>query len=242
MVVNEKAPYASVVRIPRKATGVPDACTRCERCALHSHTMESIQVILLLAVLIGLLAGLLRSHYHRQPFTIPVLRASWLVVLAFAPQWVAFYLPVFRRAISDPTAAVALVTSQLLLLVFGWHNRRHQAFWLLNLGLLCNLLVIVSNGGLMPISPETVQRLRPDRAITTWQVGERLGATKDRLLPVAETRFSLLADRFTLPTWIPYRVAFSLGDLLIAGGVLLFLWHAGSPQSTIVSDYNNEHK
>lgn len=199
-------------------------------------------MILLFAVVIGLLAGLLRTHYHRQPFTIPELRATWLVVLAFAPQSIAFYLPFIRRAITDPFAALALVSSQLLLLVFGWHNRRHKAFVLLNLGLFCNLLVILSNGGLMPISPETVAQLRPDRPLTTWQVGERLGASKDRLLPVAATRFAWLSDRFTLPAWIPYRVAFSFGDLLIAMGVIVFFWNAGFLQSTIASRYDNDRE
>lgn len=199
-------------------------------------------MILLLAVIIGLLAGLLRSYHYRQPFIIPELRTPWLVVLAFAPQLIAFYLPYVRRTITTPAAAIALVTSQLLLLLFGWQNRHYRAFWLLNLGLLCNLLVIGSNGGLMPISPETVQRLRPDRAITTWQLGARLGASKDRLLPVASTRFALLSDRLTLPAWVPYQVAFSLGDLLIAGGVLLFFWNAGSPAAKTVSHDDNDHE
>jgi len=199
-------------------------------------------VILLLAVIIGFLAGLLRSYRNRQPFTIPALRIPWLVVLAFAPQLIAFYLPYLRRAISTPLAASALVTSQLLLLYFGWQNRHHRAFWLLNLGLVCNLLVIGSNGGLMPISPETVQQLRPERAITTWEMGARLGGSKDRLLPAAATRFAWLSDRFTLPPWIPYQVAFSFGDVLIAGGVFLFLWNAGAPAPTTVSHDDNEYE
>lgn len=197
-------------------------------------------MILLVAILVGLLAGFLRARYHRQPFSIPELRATWLVVLAFAPQALVFYLPFIRRTIVDPIAAVALVSSQLVLLFFGWRNRLHQAFWLLNLGLLCNLVVIISNGGLMPISPETIQRLLPTRDIATWKVGERVGASKDRLLPEQATRFAVLSDRFTLPNWVPYRVAFSLGDLLIALGVFLFLWNAGSLQSNIVSFYDND--
>jgi hypothetical protein len=141
-------------------------------------------LILLLAVLAGLIAGLARATYHRSGYHIPDLRLWWLAILAVLPQLLAFLL---------------------------------------------NLTVIGLNGGLMPISPGTVKLLAPNAPEGSWQVGERLGTTKDIVLPIEEMKLGLLSDRFLLPDWVPYHVAFSLGDLFIALGAFWFLWSFGNP-------------
>jgi hypothetical protein len=190
-------------------------------------------LILLAAVIAGFLAGLVRAWLTGRRLRPPDLKLLWLAPAAYLPQFLAFQLPATRRAIPDDLAALALVSSQMLLLVFAWVNRRQPGFWMLGLGLLLNLAVITLNGGLMPISPETVTRLAPDAPPGAWQIGERLGNTKDLVLPVAEMRFGWLSDRFLLPDWLPYRVAFSLGDVLIALGAFWLLWSSGSPEDKL---------
>ncbi len=184
-------------------------------------------MILLMAVIAGLLAGLARARHGRRSLRVPDLRLVWLTLVAFLPQMVAFYLPGDGRLPADSLAAAALVGSQGVLLIFAWLNRKQPGFWALGLGLTLNLLVIALNGGLMPISPETAGRLMPDAAPDLLQVGHRLG--KDIVLPAAATRLEWLADRFLLPSWLPDRVAFSSGDVLIALGAFWLLWAMGGP-------------
>jgi hypothetical protein len=195
-------------------------------------------VILLVAILAGLLAGQARAWSGGRSLSSPSLRLVWLVPLAFLPQWLCFYLPATRQLVADDLAAAALVGSQLFLLAFAWLNRRQAGFWALGLGLALNLLVITLNGGLMPISPETVAQLAPDAPPGTWQVGSRLGVGKDVVLPVAATCLSWLSDRFLLPAWLPRRVAFSLGDVFIAFGAFWLLWTLGGDrqQRTAAAD------
>ncbi len=194
-------------------------------------------MILLVAILAGLLAGQARAWLGGRGLSPPSLRLVWLVPLAFLPQWLCFYLPATRRLIAGDLAAAALVGSQAILLVFAWFNRRQAGFWALGLGLALNLLVIALNGGLMPISPETVARLAPDAPPGTWQIGGRLGTGKDLVLPVAAMCLPWLSDRFLLPGWLPYRVAFSLGDVLIAFGAFWLLWTLGGDcQRTATAD------
>jgi len=205
-------------------------------------------VILLFAVAAGLIAGLARvavaNRYatgkrandpgpdtrSHSPYTLPPIEGGWLLIIAFVPQFLAFYLPPTSHLFTDDMAAIALTISQSLLLLFGWQNRHQPAFSLLLLGLFANYLVIVSNGGLMPMSPTTLAALVSAERATTWQSGDRIAHTKDRLLPEEETHFAILSDRFVLPKWTGYTVAYSVGDCIIALGAFWFLWGAGKPQ------------
>ena len=184
-------------------------------------------MILLLAIAAGLLAGLARAWHGGRHLASPSLRLVWLVPVAFVPQWLAFYVPATRKLVSDDLAAAILVSSQAILLAFAWFNRHQPGFWALGLGLVLNLLVIAFNGGLMPISPDTLSRLVPDAPPGAWRICRRLGSGKDVILPIAATRLWWLGDRFLPPRWFPYQVAFSLGDVFIAGGAFWLLWALG---------------
>jgi len=188
-------------------------------------------LVLLPAVLLGILAGAIRAQVGKRTFVIPDVTRVWLVFVAFIPQWIVFFLPLRQGWVSDEIAAAALVTSQSLLLLFAWLNRTLSAFWVLGLGLILNLLVISANGGLMPISPETVQRAEIDFPAGALQIGKRVGDSKDILLPAAQTRFEWLADRFVLPNQLPFNFAYSIGDVLISVGAFWLLWSGGGPKT-----------
>ena len=187
-------------------------------------------MILLTAVIAGLIAALVRVRIGQRQLQALRLKLEWLVVLSFVPQLLAFHLPATAERMPDSWAPLILVSTQFLLLVFFWVNRKAPGFWILGLGLGLNFLVIVLNQGLMPINPETVARLVPNAPEGAWQVGERMGYSKDIVLTVAESKLWLLSDRMMLPDWIPYRVAFSIGDIFIAIGAFWLLWSLGGSE------------
>ncbi len=189
-------------------------------------------MILGVAVIAGILAGVCIAGWKKKPWQPPALRHPWLVVVFFLPQLLAFYLPATRNLFPAPLAAASLVISQLGLLTFCILNWRLAGMPILAIGLLLNLVVILANGGLMPINPETVARLVSPEVLARLQVGERLGASKDILLVPDAITFPWLADRFAPPDWIPYRFAFSLGDILIGlGAFILLAFPAGKAAS-----------
>jgi len=190
-------------------------------------------MILLVAVVAGLAAGLLRARIRQQSYQVPELKWIWLAFLALIPQWLAFSLPVVRSRINIEWAVIALIGSQVALLIFAWVNRNQPGFWLLGIGLMMNLAVIALNGGLMPIPPEAVAHLAKANPELAWQVGERLGTGKDIVLNAEATKLWFLSDRFILlPDGLGFQVVYSLGDVFIAAGAVWLLWSLGGPRKT----------
>jgi hypothetical protein len=179
-------------------------------------------MILLLAVLAGLLVGLGLAYWHRQPYSLPSIQAIWLAVVAFLPQLFIAYLPGTRWLFNDGFASLIFLASLTLFFVFAWLNRRLPGMPILIFGLLLNLVVIVANGGWMPITPHTAGLLTGKDVLQFMHVGSRFGE-KDILLPAENIQLEFLADRFLLPAWLPYKVAFSLGDVLIGAGAFWLL-------------------
>ena len=192
-------------------------------------------MILLVAVATGLAAGLLRARIQQRSYQVPEFKWFWLVFLALLPQYLAFGLPVTNSRINIEWAATALISSQVILLIFAWINRNQPGFWLLGIGLMMNLAVIAFNGGLMPITPEAVAHLAKANPELAWQVGERLGTGKDIVLNAEATKLWFLSDRFILlPDNPGYQVVYSLGDIFIAAGAFWLLWRLGGPRKSQV--------
>ncbi len=95
---------------------------------------------------------------------------------------------------------------------------------LLALGLGCNLVVILVNGGFMPLPWETATHLANPSVLSSLELGERISSrSKDVLLLNTQINLPWLADRFVPPRFLPYRFAFSLGDIGIAAGAFWLL-------------------
>lgn len=154
------------------------------------------------------------------------------MLVAVVPQLLVFQIPSTAGWFSDTWASAVLVISQLLLLGFVWSNRGLIGFQIFGLGLILNLLVIFLNGGLMPLAPETAQALHPGIPLSSWQIGSRLGMSKNILLLYEDTRLAWLSDSILLPEWFPWTIALSPGDLLIALGVFWLLAIEGPDKKT----------
>ena len=180
-------------------------------------------MILILAIAAGWLSGLVRAWITNKPYRVPELSRIWLVLVAVLPQLLIFQIPYTAGWFSARWASAVLVISQLVLLGFVWFNRDLIGIRIFGLGLILNLIVIIFNNGLMPLTPETAQALFPDLPPGFWQIGSRPGRSKNILLLTEDTRLAWLSDTILLPEWFPWTRALSPGDVLIALGVFWLL-------------------
>ena len=135
--------------------------------------------------------------------------------LALALQVIAFTAPLG----DDVPRRVLLLLSYIVLIGFVAVNLRRIGISIMGIGLLLNFLAIAANGGLMPVTPETLAHGGfPDDV----SLGEWVPGSKDVLLSREDVRLWFLSDRFVLDE-LPRTLAYSLGDVIILAGLVVFL-------------------
>ncbi|HEY3107227.1 MAG TPA: DUF5317 family protein [Chloroflexota bacterium] len=167
---------------------------------------------LTLAVVVGTLAG---GKLER----LADLRLVWLWIapVAFVLQLLVVYGP---EPFSSQLAIPLIVGSHAALVLVALLNLRVPGMIFAVAGLAMNLAVIVGNGGLMPIAPETIRAAGRE----AWKVGDgspgtRVAQSKDIIRAREDTWLEPLADRYW--TGLPGRLSaiFSAGDVVLLAGI-----------------------
>ena len=121
-----------------------------------------------------------------------------------------------------PLRRVLFILSYLILFLFVAANWRRLGIAVIGAGLLLNFLAIAANGGLMPISPETMVRAGLADRLAGLEPGDPVPFSKDILLGGDDTRLRALSDILVLDNPADIR-AFSVGDTVIAAGLIVTL-------------------
>lgn len=166
-------------------------------------------MFILYAVVIGLIAGFAvggrLDGLGRIEFRWP-----WLAIGGFFVQ-----VLLFSAAVSSAVGSAGppvYVASTAAVLVAVVRNVHIPGLVVVAVGAASNLLAIVSNGGFMPASPGAFASL--GRSVDD-------GYTNSAI--VASPAFEPLTDVYALPGWVPLANVFSVGDVLIAAGVVMVL-------------------
>jgi len=174
-------------------------------------------MILILLFGLGLAAGLLRGGSMRNLATMRV-RHAWLPLLAFGLQ-ASFIL--FAR---DPASIPSWIRTFVLLVTYGGLfgflllNRRLPGSRLLLAGAALNAVVMLANGGFMPVTPQALARSGHTGYIVTQGGDQFVRRSKDIVLEKEDTRLWFLSDVFGIPAPLPFSSNSSPGDLLIGLG------------------------
>jgi len=164
-------------------------------------------MVLAEAAIAGILLGLVSGGRLGALGELRISRVE-LVYAAIALQIVAFPSGIFPWSTPDGFARGVWLVSFALLIVFAAVNRAVRGVALVFAGLASNLAAVVANGGLMPASPSAVRA-----AGTTYRL-------HNNSISTAHPHLAWLTDRWTVPEWIPWGNVFSVGDVLIAAGIV----------------------
>ena len=134
-------------------------------------------------------------------------RSVWLIWVALGVQIILF--TPLGNGIPAGSLRLAHSLTYLPIVAFLVLNRS-AGLALIAVGVASNFVAIVANGGLMPVDPQAQQAVFG----AGFDYGHPVNtdATADHLL--------LLGDVMALPSWFPFANAFSIGDLLLAVGLV----------------------
>ena len=108
------------------------------------------------------------------------------------------------------------ILSYILVFAFIVLNLHVKALLAIGTGALLNFAAIAANGGWMPASATALERAGLAETVERLTSGATYGNV---LLMSASTRINVLGDWLYLPGWVPFATAFSIGDVLIMGGL-----------------------
>jgi Family of unknown function (DUF5317) len=136
---------------------------------------------------------------------------AWLAVLGLIVQIV-----LFSGAASDLLAGgvgeAIYVASTVAVLIAVLRNLRIPGMGLIALGAASNLAAIVANGGVMPttLAALAAAGLEPTDEFSNSDVLE-------------DPALAPLTDVYAIPPWLPLHNVFSIGDVLIALGIVVVI-------------------
>jgi len=147
------------------------------------------------------------------------IRFGWLALVVVAAQLIVIYVG-FGEA--EELRRFVFPASYVLLLAFIVLNRWRVGFLVIGAGTLLNFLAIVTNGGLMPISPANMERAGFGDELAELELGDAVPVSKNVLLEESDTHLQWLTDRLAWHSPGPFSVA-SIGDVIIGAGLVLVL-------------------
>ncbi len=187
-------------------------------------------MILAHAVLILIALAVIRSLVFCRNLMIPIgqrpYRGGWKLVAGIVILYALQATLVTYASGKTVLQSLILVFSHIGLMVLLLQNRHIPGVKLVLLGAVLNIVVVLANGGFMPVTPEIHNDfVHPERPPA--EAGARPPSSKNIILDKEDTNLWFLSDiiRITVP-W--RRTAVSIGDVLLVAGAAQFIFQVKS--------------
>lgn len=174
-------------------------------------------MLYILAMCLGLVTGLLLKGKISNLADIKISKV-WLVLLAFAIQTFARIMGARgSRLAIDNTFIIQLIVFFMLAAGF-WFNRQYAGMLISGTGYLMNALVIMVNGGKMPVSADVIAKTK----ISHFADVIKSGADIKHVIMNESTKLGFLADKIRVPGFLGTMMqVVSIGDIIIILGIFI---------------------
>jgi len=173
-------------------------------------------------IVIGLIVGFIRAGWRSGLTALSQIRIKGGLIfpILLVLQFCLFYL-------QDRVAWIEQISAYLFMVVYVaglyvlWLNRSFKGFWWIFAGVAMNFIVMVVNGGRMPVSLEAASVLDP---VYVQMLKDGTVMYKHALLDES-TRLPFLGDIIPLTSPYPRSQAISIGDVVMNIGIFIYLQH-----------------
>jgi hypothetical protein len=172
-------------------------------------------------IVIGLIVGFIRAGFFNGLLALTKLqiRGGLIFPILLVLQLCIYFLQKDTGILSSINGYLFMVFYAAGLVVL-WINRNEKGFWFILVGVFLNFLVMLVNGGKMPVSLEaTAVALGP---VYTQMLQAGTVVSKHILL-TDSTHLSFLADIIPLSPPYPRSQVLSIGDIIMNFGIFIYL-------------------
>ena len=150
--------------------------------------------------------------------TLHPLKKHGLAIGGFIIQIILFSGIPFLSALPRTISLGFHIISYILLLFFIVLNRKITGIPVIGTGIFSNALAITLNGGYMPAYVSSLE------STSMGKYSESVTQGVNNSIAISDsTKLPWLCDVFHLPEWLPFSNVFSIGDVIIAVGVCIYL-------------------
>jgi len=169
---------------------------------------------LLASLIIGLIRGGKLSRFSHIRFT-----KVWTFLLAVILQVGIILFGLSGNDIVLNYIKELYIASYVLLFIGIILNINYRSLWVIIIGTITNLFVFFANDGKMPISIESLKLIGLSDLASMAENGKIALYT-----PLTDkTKYAFLGDIITIPQPYPHPQILSIGDIIIALGLFLFI-------------------
>ncbi|MEA1940466.1 MAG: DUF5317 domain-containing protein [Candidatus Caldatribacteriota bacterium] len=172
-------------------------------------------------VIISIIIGLLRNGKLSSLSQISLKRIE-LIVLACLIQAGLIFLGSRKVQFILDYSSFAMIFSYILLLIAIWYNKNLEGMKFIALGIIFNFLIILANGGHMPVLLSSLYKA----GLNDFALVLKEGTYVTHTLITGKTLFSFLGDVIPLPPPFPDPSVVSVGDFLMFYGVFNLIQNA----------------
>lgn len=189
-------------------------------------------------IIISIIIGLLRNGKLSSLSEISLKKIE-LIVLACLIQGGLIFLGSKNIKFVLDYSSYMIIFSYIVLLLAVWYNKDLKGIKIITLGIIFNFIVIVVNGGHMPVLLSSLYEAGLDDFALILKEGTYVTHT----LVTEKTLFRFLADVIPLPPPFPDPSVVSVGDFLMFYGVFSLIQNAMvKKQNSEIRSQNSEDK